>query len=425
MTEGVVTFDCVRQRVLDALESIDLTTLEEADVYLVRDLYGRVRIIADERTSESGQHALEDLATRLNHVLGAHVHAPERLLLRLDTSEFHVLGPSATRISNRVFWVDRLVTNAGWWTVDALGLRLGSRPHRYTLYSIKGGVGRSTTAALLAWHLARQGERVLVVDLDMESPGLGSAVLDQGKHPEFGTVDWFVEDLVGQSIHVVERMTGTPAWAGDLEGTVTVVPAHGRDPGEYLAKLGRVYLEANMLWTERINNMIMKLEAAWQPTIVLIESRSGLHDIAAATVTDLGAHALLFATDSASSWIDYEMLFAHWREHDLASVMRERLSIVSALTPEIDTEVYLAQFAERSWHLFRDHLYDDVAPSSKGTFSFDLHEPSAPHSPIPIHWNRGLAAGSSLRMIDDTPVAMAYSRFFQSFDSQFRPAADQ
>jgi Mrp family chromosome partitioning ATPase len=48
---------------------------------------------------------------------------------------------------------------------------------RVALYGVKGGVGRSTAAALLARHLAEQGETVLVVDLDLESPGVSSLLV--------------------------------------------------------------------------------------------------------------------------------------------------------------------------------------------------------------------------------------------------------
>jgi len=422
MTDDFVSFDSVSQRVEAILESMDLVALQGIDVYLVRNLHGKVRIIADEPANKSIRAALADLATRLSHELGAHGHPPNASLLTLDISASDLLGSSSRTISEGVFWVDRMVTSNEWATIHTPA----SQNNRYTLFSVKGGVGRSTTAIVLAWHLARKGERVLVVDLDMESPGLGSAVLDHGTHPAFGVVDWFIEDLVDQADHVVEGMTGAPTWARDLEGAVTVVPAHGRAPGEYLAKLGRVYLDTDICWTERINRMITQLEAAWRPTIVLIESRSGLHDIAASTVTDLGADILLFTTDSESSWTGYEILFAHWGTHQLAEDMRKRLFIVSALTPEIDTEQYLARFSERSWDLFRDHLYDDVPPMhADGGFSFDLHDVSAPHSPFPIYWNRGMAAGTSLHSINAPSVKLAYSDFLSSFDSQLRPAKTQ
>ncbi len=41
-----------------------------------------------------------------------------------------------------------------------------------TFYSYKGGTGRSMTLANLAWVLASNGRRVLVIDWDLEAPGL-------------------------------------------------------------------------------------------------------------------------------------------------------------------------------------------------------------------------------------------------------------
>ena len=141
-------------------------------------------------------------------------------------------------------------------------------------------------------------------------------------------------------------MTAAPAWAQDFEGDVRVAPAHGDKPGEYLAKLGRVYMDTcDRSWPERLEHLLQRLEESdFEPTVVLLESRSGLHDIAAATVTDLNAQVLLFAVDSESNWTDYDILFRHWQNDDLATKIRERLSIVSALTPEIDTERYLQDF---------------------------------------------------------------------------------
>ena len=41
-----------------------------------------------------------------------------------------------------------------------------------TFYSYKGGVGRSMALANVAALLARWGQRVLVIDWDLEAPGL-------------------------------------------------------------------------------------------------------------------------------------------------------------------------------------------------------------------------------------------------------------
>ena len=272
---------------------------------------------------------------------------------------------------------------------------------------------------MLAWHLAAIGHRVLVVDLDLESPGLSSAILAAGASPSFGITDWFVEDLVGQGEYVIGEMTAVPGWAHDLEGEVRVVPAHGRNPGEYLAKLGRVYMDAGGTWSARLQRLLSRLEEDHGTTTTIVESRSGLHDIAAATVTDLDAHVLLFATDSDSTWTDYDILFRHWERYGLAIKVRERLSMVSALTPEIGTAQYLKGFRERSWDLFRT-VYDEVpAAAAVETFSFDLDDDEAPHRPVPILWNRGLAAGTSLQDLpsEEPALAQAYGPFLMQFDT--------
>src|SRR5262245_48747170 len=41
-----------------------------------------------------------------------------------------------------------------------------------TFYSYKGGTGRSMAMANIAWILACQGKRVLMIDWDLEAPGL-------------------------------------------------------------------------------------------------------------------------------------------------------------------------------------------------------------------------------------------------------------
>ena len=414
-----VAFDDVYDRIVGAVEQSDPLPDTVDRLYLVRDLSGRVRLSVSDRleADPACRDALQRLARALHDRLGAHGYAPDRAVLFGDDSLLKALEP-ASEIRRRVYLADRLVTGRGWWSVGQDATR-GDGAKRCTLYSIKGGVGRSTTAAVLAWHLARMSERVLVVDLDLESPGLSSVMLEPAARPRFGVTDWFVEDLVGQGDRVVDGMLASPRWAQDSSGDVCVAPAHGRDPGDYLAKLGRVYRNRPAPWDARLRDLLRRLEAKFEPTIVLLESRSGLHDVAAAAVTDVNARVLLFAVDSTSTWTDYEILFRHWQTRMLAASIRDRLSIVSALTPELDTERYLQGFRERSWSLFRDGLYSAVEPSGDGgdPDSFDLDEEDAPHDPLPIHWNRGLAAGASLHDLEASTVAQAYGTFLQRFDS--------
>ena len=69
--------------------------------------------------------------------------------------------------------------------------------------------------------------------------------------------------------------------------------------------------------------------------------------------------------------------------------------------------------------MFRELLYDDVVPAveSGDEFSFDLHAGEAPHDPMPIDWNRGLAAGVSLLDPEWTTIRSAYTPFLDRFDN--------
>ena len=427
MNSDFVRFDDVRELVVDAVRPSGPIPDDIGPIYLVRNLYGTVSISAPEEAEgdDSVRQILERLAVRLREALGAHGAPAGEPVLFVGRALLDDLRGAARKIpgSSCVYFVDRLVTSAGWWTVggsdaDSAGRPPGvGTPARWTLYSVKGGVGRSTSAAVLAWHLARTGRRVLVVDFDLESPGLSSAMLEPDRCPELGVADWFVEDLVGQGDRVIERLTATPRWTQDFDGDVRVVPAHGANAGEYLAKLGRVHMDTDVAWTVRLRRLLERLESDFEPEIILLESRSGLHDVAAATVTDLDAQVLLFAVDSESHWTDYDILFRHWQRHELAARIRERLSIVSALTPELDTERYLQRFREHAWHLFRDRLYDLSSPGDSGdVFSFDLRDDDAPHAPLAIHWTRGLAADASLRDLEESTVRQAYASFLERFD---------
>lgn len=416
MSSEHVGFDSVLPGVVDTLRCPKHPSVQH--IYVIRDLYGRVRIaVADALESDADARAwLQGEAETLHDRLGTRAHPPDDAVLFLEEGLVAELHRDGREVLPGVILVDRLVTGAGWWSVNGTE----SATSMYTLYSVKGGTGRSTTAAVLAWHLAKRGENVLVVDLDLESPGISSAMLDHSTRPEYGVVDWFVEDLVGQGDPLIEDMIARPSWQQDLPGDVCIAPAYGARPGEYLAKLGRLYMDTDVRWTQRLDGMLQKLRHATKPSIVLLESRSGLHDIAAATVTDLNAHVLLFATNSETSWQDYGILFRHWNKLRLGPAIRERLSMVSGLTPDIETEDYIKRFRERAWALFQDHLYDSAESAGEpGGFAFDVLEDQGPHNPMPIYWSRGLAASAPLHHMEGT-LDYAYGCFLERFDALVR-----
>jgi tetratricopeptide (TPR) repeat protein/MinD-like ATPase involved in chromosome partitioning or flagellar assembly len=76
-------------------------------------------------------------------------------------------------------------------------------PYIVGFYSFKGGVGRTMALANVAYFMARRGRNVLVVDLDMEAPGLGVFLKSLDELGEPAAVD--VIDLLAWANTVAAR----------------------------------------------------------------------------------------------------------------------------------------------------------------------------------------------------------------------------
>jgi hypothetical protein len=250
---------------------------------------------------------------------------------------------------------------------------------------------------VLATELARSGKRVLLVDLDLESPGLSALLLPAVNLPEAGIVDWFIASALGAEDQILDKLLALSPVSEALDGEIRVASAKGSNDRDYLAKLVRIYSEVPTKGgTGRLSDKIVKLieslEAKEKPDFVLIDSRGGLHELAAVALGRLADIGLLFCQNSQQSWDGYKTLFDHWSSRPQVSrVIRERLKMVYALFPESRQADELSAFRERSWDLFRERLYDEVSPedSSGGLdlFSFDESDTDAPHTPLVVRWN--------------------------------------
>jgi len=264
--------------------------------------------------------------------------------------------------------------------------------------------------------LAQSGKRVLVIDLDLASPGLSSNLLPDGKRPKYGVTDWLVEDLVDNDDTVLRDMVARSDLSHD--GEIYVVPAHGAEPGDYIAKLGRVWVSKQVWqstteltiehWPKRLRRMVNALEQEKRPDVILIDSRSGIDEIASACITELGATSiLLFAFDTNQDWMGYDILFSYWQRMGVIEKIRLKLQCVAAMVPPEGRAEYLESLRDNAYNSFMT-IYDDAEPvfiayeDDNDTpildepWNFDIADSSAPHSPIPVSWNRGFSGLRSL-----------------------------
>jgi cellulose biosynthesis protein BcsQ len=417
---------------------------DAGQIGIIRDVYGRIRFAINQDAAGYPATTLEHLR-QASQALGGygladgvifrdHFSDPDAIFNHQDWHETIVSGYEredengeivvAEDIAVRV--LDRQITGQDW--LHTRSSVAPTTPPRLVFYGIKGGVGRSTSLAMLAYLLAQEGKRVLLLDFDLESPGLSGLLLPPERRAEFGLVDWFVEDAVRQSDTLTGSLVADSPLAENLSGSIRVASAIGNGETAYLAKLARVYADVpgqigGVRFADRMRRLVEVLEAQEQPDVVLIDSRAGLHDLAAISIAGLATMALLFATDTPQNWQGYQQLFAHWQcRPEVLRGVRERLAIVQALFPESDQEGRARRFLENSWNLFRDTLYDNVEAGCEtpaDAFTFDLESEGAPHFPLRVRWNARFQEFDPLLSesrggVGQMDVELAFGSFFRS-----------
>lgn len=426
------TFDQIPSILGRIYRQFDLSGVN--DVFAVRDLWGRIRFFVEKRPQPGSplELRLSEFARVASEKLGAHGNPEERILDYLDEIDMCAddlaAQPHQLIISGEqprgdgqppLYLLDSQITGLSWGTVDELTSNRSQ--NRVALYSLKGGVGRSTATAVAAWHLAREGKNVLVIDLDLEAPGLSSSLLPNGHQSDFGIIDWFVEDAVGEGDKVLHEMIARSPLAEELPGEILVAPCHGKEPGEFIAKLGRCYLDLTKndhqeSWEKRLLRLLEQVEQERSPDVVLLDTRSGLPDLASTAVTELADTVFLFGVGSVQTWSGYRLLFDYWYRLGVHSKIREKLKMVSALIPETNRDEYSSQFRQDAWNLFIEFLYEELGSGEVDGFNYDLDDISAPHNPLEIFWNRGFSALTKLDSLDAQLVAASYGRFLEGLD---------
>ncbi len=165
-----------------------------------------------------------------------------------------------------------------------------SEPLVATFYSLRGGVGRSTSLAYTALLLSRE-HRVLCLDMDLEAPGLAALFdVERDVEPGRGIVPLLLEsDIAGQVPDVTPHLLRVHP---DRE--LYLLPA-GHPDANYARQLAQLDPAA---WYREENNPLRDLIAAVgrlriAPQIVLIDARTGISPLSAPLLFDVADIAVV------------------------------------------------------------------------------------------------------------------------------------
>jgi hypothetical protein len=153
--------------------------------------------------------------------------------------------------------------------------------HVVTFYSYKGGVGRTMALVNVAVSLAKAGKRVLLVDFDLEAPGLPSFdILSPGRGRR-GIVDFIEEYRAGL---VAPDVSDYLVKCDHEDMTLWLMTAGDNSSPEYTGRLNaidweRLYLEEDgYLLIEDLRNQWADFEGAGFD-YVFVDSRTGHTDV--------------------------------------------------------------------------------------------------------------------------------------------------
>jgi cellulose biosynthesis protein BcsQ len=176
----------------------------------------------------------------------------------------------------------------------------------YTFYSYKGGVGRSMALANVAALLAKWGKSVLVVDWDLEAPGieryfsLPSYRLSASRSTTPGLVD-LIHAYVVANKEIDWHKYLLQASPFDQTYAVSILTA-GQDTPDYVSRVRS--LEWESLFEKRqLGFYLERLREEWikEFDFVLIDSRTGITDIGGICTIHLPDMLVLFFTTNRQS----------------------------------------------------------------------------------------------------------------------------
>jgi hypothetical protein len=276
-------------------------------------------------------------------------------------------------------------------------------------YSFKGGVGRSTALASFAIQRARAAERVVIIDFDLDAPGIGVllAADSSGTTASWGIIDYLLE-CPYDSVDLREYYHACRQSGVTHSGEILVFPS-GCLNDNYLGKLARIDFEPPRENAESpLAQLLRRVRDELQPDWILLDTRTGLSESSGLLLGGLSHLHILFGTSSEQSWQGLRLIIDRLgADRVMADKPQLECFLVQSLVPQDATISKSARvrFAERARDEFSEHYYatnpEDDSDEDRFWYIRDLEDDDAPHVPVVIPYQQVLAHFDSIEDVSD------------------------
>lgn len=280
----MIHFDEIKNKVINIIEDIANV---QCKYYIIRDVFGRVSIYI------LGNDNYQSVEMNLEENIGKEWINVVRQVREIDLI-FKELEKISVNIKSNIFYGERNLVKRGWKNKVKSNINIKSKV--VTFYSYKGGLGRTTTLMLTALQLVRKGKKVVVIDLDLEAPGVATLLKPENQqyYPKYGTIDFLVESMnynisemdIDNYVYPIKskRLTGLDGGELFVMQATNVVENVAE---EYFQKLSRIDFGTPQYDKNgnSIEMLLKSIDDRYSPDYIVIDSRAGIHDIGGITLT--------------------------------------------------------------------------------------------------------------------------------------------
>jgi len=218
--------------------------------------------------------------------------------------------------------------------------------HTVTFYSFKGGVGRTLAMVNIGVELANSGKKVLMVDFDLEAPGIDTFAELKPSSPNAGIVDYvthYVSHGTTPDLKSFVYQADIPLRQG---GTVWIMPA-GRRDASYGARLASI--DWQDLYTNRDGFLLLEdLKLRWteelKPDYVLVDSRTGHTEVGGICTRQLPDTVAVFFVPNEQNLSGLTGVVQAIRDEEKQNSGKKiNLEFVASNVPNLDDEEEILQ----------------------------------------------------------------------------------
>lgn len=269
-------------------------------------------------------------------------------------------------------------------------------PPVVVFYSPKGGLGRSTALASFAIRQAQDGDRVAVLDLDLDAPGIGTLLTES--EPSKGVLDLLLDQEGATPLSDCFQSCRRKEIVGS--GELFVFHAGTLD-STYPDKV------ASVRWGSSDKNLLAtilhRVREEMKPDWILIDAPSGLSESAGAMLSGLAHLHVLFGTPSEQSWMALRVAIERLGARRVSQGMPQLdCLLVQAMVPPdtMASKVACSLFEQRARDEFTDTEHGYYAEDSEDAWDLlDIETEDAPHRPIPLTYDMRLAYANGINDI--------------------------